>query len=75
VAEIFTSQQRTLVNAHCPDRGCDPVGLEAAKTGKRWLWTANAAFAVGAIEVGLGAWLVLRAEPQQKTFYLEASLP
>jgi hypothetical protein len=53
--------EKNTVDDECDQNRCTQAGLDAADSGKTWVTVSNVAFAVGAVGVGVGAFLVLSA--------------
>ena len=56
-AQALSAKQK--VEDNCPQKRCNEEGLDAADSGKTWVTVSNVAFAVGAVGIGVGAYLVL----------------
>jgi hypothetical protein len=50
---------KNTVDDNCVDNRCNDKGLDAADSGKTWITVSNVALAVGAVGVGVGAYLIL----------------
>jgi hypothetical protein len=59
VAGAQALSKKDTVENECPEKRCTDAGLDAADSGKTWITVSNVAFAVGAVGVGVGAYLVL----------------
>jgi hypothetical protein len=61
VTGIMTINAASTYEDHCRSGQCDAEGLEAASTGRRYEVVSPIAFAVGALGLGTGAYLLLTA--------------
>ena len=59
VAGAKAISDKQTVDDNCVQKSCTPAGLEAADSGRTWVTVSNVAFAVGAVGVGVGAYLIL----------------
>jgi hypothetical protein len=63
VAGVLTLERKSTVDDNCmPDKRCNPVGYDAAQSGKTLGVVTTAGLLVGAVGVGVGAYLLLRGD-------------
>jgi hypothetical protein len=68
VSGLMLVNQRSKVETLCPDKSCTTQeGVDAAATGKTLLVVNTAAWVVGAVGLGLGAYLVLSPSSSKVT--------
>ncbi len=54
----LTAKEKGTLDEHCPDKRCDPEGLDASSRAQTYAWTANATVGAGAMLAGIGLiWL------------------
>jgi len=76
VTGFFAMNQRGVVEDHCSPtlRLCDGAGKQASETGRALRDVSTAAAIVGAVGVGLSAYLLLTAPSQQNQIAISVSV-
>jgi hypothetical protein len=70
---VILSGKKSTVETECPNNVCTPAGLDAANSGKSLLVVNAVAWAVGAVGLGVGAYLLLAPGPRPVTTGLAVS--
>ena len=74
VSAAFILDHESTVEAECDaDKTCSDEGLDATRSGRTWNTVGTAAFAVGILGVGLGAYFILSSGPRGEQTALSAS--
>jgi len=64
VTGVLLANTKSLVDADCTNKVCrTPAGVDAASSGEALLVVNGAAWIVGGLGLGIGAYLILRSEP------------
>jgi hypothetical protein len=64
---LRTFSQRDEADAHCPAERCDPTGYAGIEDARDSALLSTIAFAVGAAGIASGTWLLVSAEPEQRS--------
>lgn len=62
----LTAREKGTLDEHCPDKRCDPEGLDASSRAETYAWTANATVGAGAMLAGIGLIWLLSGDPSDK---------
>jgi hypothetical protein len=63
----LTAGQKAAADERCPDKLCDPLGLDDIATAKTFAWVSDISFGVGGALVVVGGILALTARPTAPT--------
>jgi hypothetical protein len=66
VAGALTLQKKGVVSDHCPNKECDPEGLDAVDSGKTLGVITTAGLITGVVGVGAGTYLIVSAGSQKE---------
>ena len=65
ITGMMVLDRRDAHDRNCTPEGCNPDGLSAAASGKRWLVANAAAWGMGLVASGLGVWLLVGANDRE----------